>query len=469
VTVKRSGVVLVVSLLTASIAGAQQPGDRFVGLWQGALSVSTIRLRLAFEFKRDSSGALTGVMTSIDQGGAKVPGKVTLAGDTLVMTMGAIARYRATVDASGDSLHGTFTQNVDFPLDLGRTSAIAAMHRPQEPKPPFPYRTEDVTVESVGGVRLGCTLNIPQGKGPFPAAVMATGSGPQDRDEALLGHRPFLVLADYLARQGIATLRCDDRGVARSTGNYATATPGDFSNDAAAGVRYLHARAEVAPNRIGVIGHSEGGMVGPMLAARSNDIAFVVMMAGPGIRGDSLLILQGYLIGKAAGAPPRVLTQQRIAQQALFEAVIGAHDSADAEVRVRKAEEALVASLPDSEQAFARRQLAQGHAQIMSRELQEIVKYDPGPILSKVHVPVLAINGTLDLQVPYAEDLAGVASALKAGGDRDVTTVALPGLNHLFQTAKTGAPSEYAEIEQTMAPVALETIANWINARFGVK
>ncbi|HEX4683243.1 MAG TPA: alpha/beta hydrolase [Gemmatimonadaceae bacterium] len=457
------------SLLASSIGRAQQPGDRFVGVWQGAMAVNAMRLRLAIEIKRDSSGGLTGVMTSIDQGNAKIPGRVTLAGDTLVMTMGPAVRYRATVSASGDSLHGTFTQGADYPLDLARTAAIAVIRRPQEPKPPFPYRAEDVTVQSVSGVRLGCTLDIPQGTGPFPAAVMATGSGPQDRDEALLGHKPFLVIADYLARHGIATLRCDDRGVAHSTGSYATASPADFANDAEAGVRYLRTRGEIAPGKVGVIGHSEGGMVGPMLAARSNDVAFVVMMAGPGIRGDSLLVLQAYLIGKAAGAPARALTQQRIAQQTLFEAVIGARDSADTEVRVRKAEDALVASLPDSEQAFGRRQLAAGHAQIMSRELQEIVKYDPRPFLSRVHVPVLALNGTLDLQVPYAEDLAGVASGLEAAGNRDVTTVALPGLNHLFQTAKTGAPSEYAQIEQTIAPVALETMANWINARFGVK
>lgn len=456
-------------LLCASTARAQATADRVVGLWQGSLDVNAMRLRLAFDIKRDSSGKLTGVMTSIDQGNAKINGSVALAGDTVIVTMPtALARYRATLNATGDSLRGTFTQGGgEFPLSLGRTSAIAAIRRPQEPKPPFPYRTEDVTVESVAGVRLGCTLDLPQGAGPFPAVVMATGSGPQDRDEALLGHKPFLVIADYFARRGIATLRCDDRGVARSTGNYAIASAADFADDAEAGVKYLRTRSEIARNRIGIIGHSEGGMIGPMVAARSRDVAFVIMMAGPGIRGDSLVTLQGELIAKAAGAPPAAIERQRTIQEALFGAIRASHDSADAATRVRHAEDSLIAALPEAEQPLARRQLAQGNAQLMSREFQSIIKYDPRPVLIQVHVPVLALGGTLDLQVPYAEDLKGIEAALKAGGNHDVTTVALPGLNHLFQPATTGAPSEYGVIETTVAPVALQTMADWINKRFG--
>ena len=457
-------------LLCASATGAQQaPADRFVGLWQGALAVNAMRLRLAFEIRRDSSGGLTGVMTSIDQGNARINGAVTVAGDTLVVTMPtALARYRATLSAAGDSLHGTFTQGAgEFPLSMGRTNAIAAVRRPQEPKPPFPYHTEDVTIPSVAGVQLGCTLDVPQGSGPFPAAVLATGSGPQDRDENLLGHKPFLVIADYLARRGIATLRCDDRGVGRSTGNYASASAADFADDAEAGVKYLQTRHEIAPNKIGIIGHSEGGMIGPMVAARSHDIAFVVMMAGPGIRGDSVVMLQGQLIAKASGAPPAVLEQQQRAHRALFAAILASHDSADAATRIRQAEDSLIATFPASQQPTVRRQLAQGRAQLMSREFQSIIRYDPRPLLTQVRVPVLALNGTLDLQVPYAEDLAGIASALAAAGNRDVTTVALAGLNHLFQPATTGAPSEYGEIETTIAPVALQTIADWIEKRFG--
>jgi hypothetical protein len=428
-----------------------------------------MRLRLAFEIKRDSAGGLTGVMTSIDQGNTKISGRVALASDTIVMTMPmALARYRATLDATGDSLRGTFTQGTaEFPLTLGRTNEIATVRRPQEPKPPFPYRTEDVTVPSVDGVQLGCTLDLPQGGGPFPAAVMATGSGPQDRDENLLGHKPFLVIADYLARRGIATLRCDDRGVAKSTGKYVNASAADFADDAEAGVRYLRTRSEIAPNKIGIIGHSEGGMIGPMVAARSHDVAFVVMMAGPGIPGDSVVLLQGELIAKAAGAAPAALERQRLINRALFDAILASRDSAEAAGRIRHVEDSVIATLPASEQATARRQLAQGQAQLTSREFQSIIRYDPRPVLTQVHVPVLALDGTLDLQVPYAEDLAGIASALKAAGNRDVTTVALPGLNHLFQPAKTGSPSEYGEIETTMAPVALETIADWIEKKFG--
>jgi len=247
------------------------------------------------------------------------------------------------------------------------------------------------------------------------------------------------------------------------------ASAADFADDAQAAVEYVRTRPEIARDKVGIIGHSEGGMIGPMVAARTKDVAFVVMLAGPGIRGDSLLVLQGRLIGEANHASESELARQSEVQHALFNAITGARDSADAYARVVAAEDRLVSTLPDSVRPRARRALEQQRAQVLSPEIRAIITYDPRPFLSKLTVPVLALNGTRDLQVPYKEDLAGVDAALKAAGNRDYTLVPLAGLNHLFQTATTGSPSEYAGIEETMAPVVLETIANWINQRFGTR
>jgi dipeptidyl aminopeptidase/acylaminoacyl peptidase len=323
-----------------------------------------------------------------------------------------------------------------------------------------------VTIPSVPGVQLAATVTLPAGAGPFPAVVFVPGSGPHDRDETIVGHRPFLVIADYLARRGIASVRYDDRGVGKSTGDFGRATLADLADDAEAAVRFARTVPGVAPDRVGILGHSEGGLIGPMVAARSRDVAFVVMLAGPGVPLDSLLLLQGAATARAEGVPATTITTGTAMRHRLFAAVRGAGDSADAAARVQAAlQESLAGESPatrDSAAALPRPMVGQ----LLSPSFRYLVRYDPGPALRQVRVPVLALDGTLDTQVPAAEDLAAVAAALKAGGNRDFETVALPGLNHLFQTARTGAPSEYATTDETVAPAAMERIAAWIARRF---
>lgn len=442
---------------------AQKSAERFVGNWVGTLAAPAARLRLALTVTRDSGGALSGVMTSIDQGNARIPGALTVRGDTLEMTMPVVnAKYTAVISA--DTLVGTFTQGLPLPLNLGRTAALPAVVHSQEPRPPFPYASEDVSFESVPGVRLAGTLTMPQGAGPFPVVVMVTGSGPQDRNEELLGHKPFLVIADYLARHGIASLRYDDRGVAKSTGNFAAATSADFANDAEAGVKFLATKNGIAHNRIGVLGHSEGGMIAPMVAARSKDVAFIVLMAGPGLPGDSILLMQQDLIARANHVPASMIDRAAEANTRLYAAVKAAKDSADAAARVTALSARMVASLPENERALATSQLEEAKKQLLAPWIMYFLKYDPRPTLRQVHVPVLALDGSLDLQVPPKEDLAEIDAALKAAGNKDYKIVELPGLNHLFQTAKTGSPNEYAMIDETVSPAALALIADWINA-----
>lgn len=461
------------SAAAQSTAPSAPADDRFVGTWQGTLRTSAQALRMGLEVLRAENGSLGGYLVSVDQGAVRLPIALVLRGDTLTAVVtSASATFTAAL--AGDSLVGRWTQGATtLPLAMGRVAAIATgaptTPKPQDPRPPLPYRTEDVLVPSVAGVRLAGTLTLPEGAGPFPAVVLVSGSGPQDRDETMLGHRPFLVLADHLARRGIATLRYDDRGTARSSGNFATATTADFADDAEAAVRWLRARPEVAGDRVGIVGHREGGIVAPLVATRTADVAFLVLLAGPGLPGDSILLLQQRLIAAAQGAPSLMVDRVVAMNQQMFAALKQGRDSADAARLVEAVLDTVVAELPEAQRQPARAQLAVASRQLMTPWMRWFVAHDPRPALRQVRVPVLALNGALDLQVPPRENLAAIAAALREGGNRDVTVAELPQLNHLFQTARTGAPTEYATLQETFAPVALERVSAWIVERFGKK
>lgn len=442
--------------------------DRALGAWQGVLSNGAFRERLGVIVSRDSSGALVGVMKSLDQG-VEVPASVAVRGDTFSFAIASdhITYSGMLTAASGDSVRGTFTQNgQSLPLTLGRsTAASMAFGRPQDPKPPFPYSTQDVTIPSDSGVSLAGTVVMPRGKGPFPAVVFVTGSGPQDRDETLMGHRPFLVIADYLARHGIASLRCDDRGYAKSTGEFANATSADFATDAQAALQFLQRVPGIARDRVGILGHSEGGLIGPMIAARTHDVAFLVLMAGPGMPGDSLSLLQLRRLA-GPGLPAPQLDAMVANNARLYSAVTGARDSADAVARVMAAKQAFLAATTADQRAAVEARLDKAIPILISPWMRYFLRYDSRTALRQVRVPVLALGGTLDQQVPARENLSGIDAALKAAGNKDYRTVELPNLNHLFQTATTGAPTEYATIDETVSPKVLDLIASWINERF---
>lgn len=464
-------VAAVASAFIVQTASAQTPSGpaRFVGTWEGVIQAGQTRLRLGLKVERDSAGALRGFMTSIDQGNAIMPSTITVGGDTLIVAMPAAnAYYRGVINAGRDTLDGAFMQGAALELKFHRTTmAPATVVRPQEPKPPFPYRAEEVSFQSAPGVRLAGTLILPAGAGPFPAVVFVTGSGPQDRDEALMGHKPFLLLADYLARKGIASLRYDDRGVAKSTGNFGAATSVDFADDAEAGVRFLRANAAIARDRVGILGHSEGGYIGPMVAARSKDVAFLVLLAGPGIPGDSILVLQQRLIAAAAGAPLAQIEFGAQLNRVTFATIKAGGDSATMMAHLQSGVREVIATLPSSQQAqVPADQVVQQLAQSLTPWFRYFIGYDPRTALRQIRVPLLAVNGTLDLQVPYKENLGAIDAALKEAGNRQYTLVELPRLNHLLQTATTGGVGEYSTIEETMSPTALDAIATWIAERF---
>jgi hypothetical protein len=436
------------------------------GIWQGKLSVQGTELRIVFKIK-DTLG-LHATMDSPDQGGSNIPCDTVIVSATgLTIGMKSIGGQYEGTFTNDTSIDGKWSQGgASFPLDLHRTEKIAEVRRPQEPIPPYPYNEEDVSYPNpVAGTTLAGTLTTPKGNGPFPVVLLITGSGPQDRNEALMGHKPFLILSDYLTRRGIAVLRVDDRGVGKSTGKFAGATTKDFSTDVMAGIQFLKTRPEVDPKKIGLIGHSEGGIIAPMLAAESHDVAFIVMMAGTGVTGAEILDAQRALIYKAGGEPEESIKKETALYDKAYAVLASEPDSAVAAGKLNELFHAEMKS--NSEKEDKELGLSEDLIPVMIKELDNawfryFIAYDPRPALEKVTCPVLAINGEKDMQVPPDLNLPQIEKALKEGGNNHYTIKKLPGLNHLFQTCDTGAPSEYAKIEETMSPLALQTMGDWI-------
>ena len=427
------------------------------GIWLGTLDAGATKLRLVLKIANGPDG-LTASLQSPDQSQQWLPANsATRSGDSLNFTIESLGVvYDGKIDAGLNSIDGTFTQGGrPLPLALKRVKDQAELEtrHPQNPVKPYPYREEEVTyANKAAGNTLAGTLTIPPGKGPFPAVLLISGSGPNDRDETVFGHKPFLVLSDYLTRKGIVVLRVDKRGVGKSTGDLAHATTADFATDAEAGVQYLKTRAEADPRRIGLIGHSEGGTVAPMVAAGDPGVRFIVLMAGPGVPGDQIIVEQGRLIEEAAGATKEKAAQDADKQRELFALVEKEKDDA---VLGKELREKLAGRVPDAQIDVAIQQLT-------SPWMRYTLTYDPATALRKVACPVLALNGEKDLQVSAAQNLPAIKKALEEGGNKQIEIDELPGLNHLFQTAKTGSPTEYAQIEETISPVALDKVASWI-------
>lgn len=451
--------------------------------WEGAVELpGGIKLNFSVKLEAESgtiSIPMQGVKDLKLEGVSVKPDKITF---MLKNPAGgeANAVFEYTPAADGKTAEGALKQmGQEFKSSM---KALAAgegpkgLNRPQEPKAPFPYAAVEVSIPvgADGKVAhtLAGTLTVPEGKGPFPAVVMVTGSGPQDRDESLLGHRPFLVIADHLTRNGIAVLRYDDRGTAKSGGAFATATTDDFVDDALAAVAFARTRPEVDPKRVGIVGHSEGGLVAPMAAARSDSVAFIVLLAGPGMPSVELLALQGKLIGLAGGTPADKAERSAKVSLEILGMIRDDKPESDIRAAIRKeteleaADEPELAKLtPEAREKKVAEMVDLQMEKIGNPWMKRFLHIDPATALSKVRVPMLAINGEKDLQVPPKENLAGIKAASEKAGIRDVTIRELPGLNHLFQTCKTGSPAEYAGIEETFAPAALDVLTHWIRVR----
>lgn len=453
-----------VAVLALTLGGARAaPAAGPEGLWLGTLAFGAVKLRLAFHIARAPDGALHATLDSLDQSARGIPvAKVTYQAPQLHLELAQPdAQFDGTL--AGDTLTGTWTQGQKLPLVMARVDKLEAANRPQTPKRPFPYHEEEVAIAvratpldpaSLAPITLAGTLSVPPGKGPFPAVVFITGSGPQDRDETLFDHKPFLVLSDALVRRGIATLRVDDRGVGKSTGSAERATTLDFAEDVAAELAWLAARPEIDRRAIGVIGHSEGGLIGPIVATRSELVRFVVMLAGTGAPGAEVLLAQRALISETQGVPDDKIARERTQGEALYRALRAAKTDAQRDAAIA----AYVAADPDHQT-----QAAMIGKMLHAPWMRTFLSLDPIPYLEKVRVPVLAIAGTLDLQVPK-DNMPRIAAALHRAKNPDATTKLLPGLNHLFQHTQTGAPAEYGTNEESFAPEAVQLVCDWIVA-----
>lgn len=449
----------IVFFLMAVLVSFTMASQEITGQWNGVLKVPGGQLRVVFNISKTNNGYST-TLDSPDQGAKGIPVTVTSFENSVLKLEIPSAGIAYEGMVKDTAIAGNFKQGgQSFVLDMTRgTAEKGAVKRPQEPKTPFPYYTEEVTFENKTDKNvLAGTLSLPSKEGKFPVVILITGSGPQNRDEELVGHKPFLVLADYLTKKGIAVLRLDDRGVGKSTGDFKTATTMDFARDVQAGIDYLKTRKEIDKSKIGLIGHSEGGVIAPIVAGNSKDVDFIVLLAGTGIRGDKLMLLQKEKLERQIGVSENEIQKGQEIFKGAYDIILTSSAN-DVNLKAKissyfklkfgdKMNEQQISGLTD---------------QITSSWMLYFLKFDPASALEKVKCPVLAINGDKDLQVPADVNLDEIKTALAKGGNNKATTKVLPNLNHLFQECKTGLPDEYGTIEQTLSPIALEEISKWI-------
>jgi len=458
-------------LIITSAVAAQTPTHNVEGNWLGTLEAGGAQLRLALKIKKSES-SYTAKFDSLDQGANDLPiDLIVLDGNKLTFSAEKLdINYEGTLNEAGNEITGTFKQGTNsFPLVFKRIAEAPKLNRPQEPKKPYPYDEEEVSYRNEkDNIKISGTLSVPRGGGPYPAVLLITGSGSQDRNETIAGHRPFLVLADHLTRNGIAVLRVDDRGIGGTEMGSLSATSENFAEDALAGVNFLKQRKEIAPKMIGLIGHSEGGMIAPMAAARSNDVSFIVLLAGPGQRGEDIIYTQTEQIQKAQGTHVDTIRHTLALMKKINAIVKTETDAKRIEQRINEEIAAYERTLGDLQRKLfepAATAVKASMTMYKTPWYRYFVTYDPQPVLKNVKAPVLALNGELDLQVAVKENLDLIGAALKAGGNEDVTLKAFPKRNHLFQTTQTGLLSEYGQIEETMSPEVLKTMSDWILRR----
>jgi pimeloyl-ACP methyl ester carboxylesterase len=443
------------------------------GIWLGTLKFSGIELRIIFTISRRQDNKLTATYDVPEQNvtGVSVD-EITFNSENVRLEIIPIEGvFEGKLTEDGVKIDGHWTQSgMTLPLMLERIHTKPVINRPQEPKKPFPYRSEEVVFKNIDArITLAGTLTLPPSEGTFPAVLLLSGSGAQDRDEAVFGHRPFFVLADYLTRRGIAVLRVDDRGVGGSTGDFDKATAVDFAADAMAGVTYLKSRKEINHELIGLVGHSEGGMIASMVAVQTPDITFIILIASPGMAIKKMEYSEQARTLKANGASDDLIARSRNVQDKLFAVISQEIDSKVVEDKFTSIITEFFKGLSDEEKKIIEISEENLHTYIHNkfRRLHSpwfrfYLPFDPGTVLKKVTCPVLAVNGEKDVQVRPKENLQAIKKALKAGGNNNYTVKELPTLNHLLQTAETGNVSEYGKIEETMSPTALQIIGDWI-------
>lgn len=448
----------------------QFESQKLSGTWMGSLNAGSSSLRLVFNITVEEDSSLSATMDSPDQGATGIPmGEVSVLDDSLRIEAPMLQGYYVGKISSSDSILGEWHQaGRFFELYLKKLEGAFTLLRPQEPRPPFPYKEEQVQFKQKSeGFTLGGTLTVPEGEGPFPSVVLVSGSGSQNRDEEIFGHKPFWVMADHLSRKGIAVLRYDDRGVGASGGTASGATSADHAIDARSAVEFLLSRNEFDPAKIGIVGHSEGGMIAFMLAAEHKDISFIVSLAGPGVDGKTILLEQSEYISRLSGVSASIIEDNLIVMEEAYDLLMSneSHQSWGEEL----IEFASRFYSSKTAQQYSDEQIERGKNNLLNSIppasyawMRYFVMFDPAPLFPSIECPVLALNGGKDSQVLAEKNINAIKEGMLRSGNKEVTTMILPGLNHLFQNCESGLPGEYNQIEETFDPTALELISGWI-------
>lgn len=444
------------------------------GIWEGKLQAGAVPMRLVFHLLADSSGKFSVSMDSPDQGAKDIRGNgVIIQGDSIYLQFSNIHGSYAGVIVNSKFIRGSWIQGNSYSMNIAHTEKASVLNRPQEPRPPFPYLSKEVSyTNSDSSIRFAATLTIPQGPGPFPALLMITGSGAQNRDEEILGHKPFAVIADYLTRKGFIVLRADDRGVGGTTGDFAHSTSLDFAQDANTGINFLLSLPEVDKKKIGMIGHSEGGMIAPMVAASNKQVDFIILLAGPGEPIISLMQEQNAAVLRSAGVKEEAVQSFSSFYPSMIQAIISAENAGDARNNLHLALEHwkdtaqknfVLATTGIYDSASQDKYQSAMVSAIYTPWFRYFLKFDPRIYLEKLHCKILALNGSKDIQVVSASNLQSIRIALAKSKAKNIQVEELPGLNHLFQHCKRCTLDEYGQLEETFSPEALTIIGNWLD------
>jgi len=447
---------LVTISLLSFLSGISQT---FTGSWSGNLELPNTSLKIVFNIKNDGNVWST-TMDSPNQGAFGIPIQETVVkGDSLLINdMRSGIQYKGLfID---NKINGKFIQNnFSFHLNLAQTvEKIKQPNRPQTPQAPFSYKTEELTILNTSeNVTLSGTLTIPNDVKKPSLVILISGSGPQDRDETIFNHKPFAVIADYLTQNGFATFRFDDRGTAKSTGDFLKATSFNFASDVNAIVNNLAQRKDINSNKMGLLGHSEGGLIAGIVAAENSKVRFIISMAGPGVNGQDILLEQTYLIGKGAGLNMDQLEKNKKINEQLYQIILEENwdnyqESAQKVVDLYKKIEISAANSSDQDLINT----------IIPKNIiwfKTFLMTNPADYYKKIKTPVLAINGENDIQVNYKQNLPVLQASFK---NKRSQIKSYPNLNHLFQTSKTQTIAEYKEIEETISPLILQDIYNWL-------
>ena len=465
-----------IAILFVLLTTAQTPIEN----WSGILNAGGQKIELRLHLKHNADNTYSASWDVPIQKAIGIPAsKTSLSNNKLSVEIKMIgAGYEGTITDKGDKIEGTWNQSgMNFPLNFtpfqeGQAAAVAT--KPQTPKPPFNYEVNEFTYQGQDTkLTYGATITYPKDNTKHPLVILITGSGKQDRDESIFDHKPFAVLADYLTRKGFVVMRVDDRGAGKSTGNFNNSTTADFALDVEEHINYAKKLSMVDSNKIGLLGHSEGGLIAPMVAARNSSVAFIILMAGPAIPIIDLMALQNEKVLKSVGIAPAAIEAYLPLYRQIMKSVIAAKDKQDAIEQAntltkdwfQKTDKAFVKGTTNISTEADINHYATSMAETLSTPWWKFfASYDPQPTLLKLQCPVLALNGTADIQVPANENLTAMESIFKKSGNSRVSIQIMEGMNHLFQKCTACTVAEYGQLETTMEPAVLELLGKWLVA-----